>query len=236
MLAIQASPNLGRWACAIIPATASPLGDRMELQVVGAGLGRTGTTSLKAALEQLLGGPCYHMVEVSRNPGHMAIWQAAGEGDLPDWDELFDGYVGVVDWPGASFWPEIAQAYPDAPVLLSTRRDADTWWRSADTTIFGGWDRERADPDELLDMWEAIVGERFTSRWREREPAIEAYERHNAAVRAGVGPDRLVEHQPGDGWSPLCSMLGLPVPDGDYPRLNTTEDWAARRDDPPVER
>lgn len=201
----------------------------MALQVVGAGLGRTGTASLKAALERLLGAPCYHMLEVFGHPEHMSIWRAAAEGEPVDWDELFDGYVAAVDWPAASFWPEIAAHHPDAPVLLSTRADAATWWRSAEATIFAGLGDAPSGPDDpFREMWEAIASNRFTSRWREAGPAMEAYEEHNAAVRAGVPADRLVEWQPGDGWAPLCEMLGLPEPDEDFPHLNTTEEWRAR--------
>jgi hypothetical protein len=202
----------------------------MALRVVGAGVGRTGTTSLKAALEQLLGAPCYHMIEVFGHPDHMAVWKAAGDGDPVDWDQLFDGYTAAVDWPVASFWPEVAAAYPDAPVLLSTRTDAETWWRSADSTIFAGMAGDRPAEDPFLDMWESIVADRFTSRWREQDPAMDAYDAHNAAVRAAIPPERLVEWQPGDGWQPLCEMLGVPVPDDEFPRLNTTEDWQARDD------
>jgi hypothetical protein len=200
----------------------------MTIQVVGAGLGRTGTTSLKAALERLLGEPCHHMAEVGGDEQQLAWFTAAGRGDLPDWHQVLDGYAAVVDWPAASFWPEIAAAFPDAPVLLSTRSDSETWWRSAGGTIFAGMQGERPDPDPFMDMWDAITASRFTSRWREHDPAIEAYERHNAQVRATVDPGRLFEHQPGDGWEPLCEMLGLPVPDEPYPRLNTTDDWVAR--------
>jgi hypothetical protein len=93
----------------------------MTLRVVGAGLGRTGTLSLKAALERLLGAPCYHMVEVFAHPEHVAAWHAAARGSMPDWQALFAGYAAVVDWPAASFWPEISEAFPDALVLLSVR-------------------------------------------------------------------------------------------------------------------
>lgn len=200
----------------------------MALAVVGAGLGRTGTTSLKAALERLLGGPCYHMIEVFGHPDHMAVWQAAAEGVTVDWDELFAGYVAAVDWPAASFWPELAREYPDAPVLLSTRTDAATWWRSADATIFGHLGAERTgDADPFLDMWDAIASRRFTTSWRERGAAMAAYDEHNAAVRDTVPRDRLVEWQPGDGWGPLCAMLDVPLPDEPFPHLNTTEEFRA---------
>ena len=107
----------------------------MGLRLVGAGLGRTGTTSLKAALEQLLGGACYHMSEVFGRPDMAEMWLHAVQGDLPDWDVVFADYRAAVDWPAAGFWRELSTAYPDAPVLLSTR-DADAWWESASQTIF----------------------------------------------------------------------------------------------------
>ena len=85
----------------------------MALRLVGAGLGRTGTLSLKLALERLLGGRCYHMAEVVANPGHVQTWAAAAKGEPVDWAGFFDDYVAAVDWPAASFWPEISAAFPD---------------------------------------------------------------------------------------------------------------------------
>ena len=116
----------------------------MTLKVVGAGLGRTGTHSLQLALQTLLGGPCYHMVEVFDKPDHIAMWQSAAEGTMPDWDVLFDGYVSGVDWPIGAYWRELADYYPDAPVLLSSR-DADGWWKSASNTIFIVGDSDAAE-------------------------------------------------------------------------------------------
>jgi len=199
----------------------------MTLRVVGAGLGRTGTTSLKHALQRLLGGRCYHMFEVFSRPDHATAWRRAAEGELPDWDGLFDGFVATVDWPAAAFWPELTAAYPDALVLLSTRDTPETWWRSADRTIFAGV-RGRTTDDEWSRMWDSIAANRFTPQWSDAGPAMEAYERHNAAVRAGVDPDRLLEWQPGDGWKPLCERLGVPVPDEPFPHENTTADFQAR--------
>lgn len=110
----------------------------MTLRVVGAGLGRTGTTSLKLALERLLGGPCYHMSEVFQHPEHIGHWHGAARGDMPDWRALFAGYVAAVDWPAASFWREISAAFPQALVVLSVR-DPDAWWQSASSTISPPW-------------------------------------------------------------------------------------------------
>ncbi|MGH2686718.1 MAG: sulfotransferase family protein [Actinomycetota bacterium] len=195
----------------------------MTLRIVGAGLGRTGTHSLKSALETLLGGPCYHMLEVFGHPEHIPLWRDAATGDLPDWDRLFDGYVAAVDWPVASFWREVSAAYPDAIILLSTRSDGETWWRSASQTIFAV--TEQVGDAPFRDMWDSIASNKFTPQFREREPAIEAYQRHNDEVRREAPADRLVEWQPGDGWEPLAEALGVPVPDEPFPHTNTTEDF-----------
>ena len=108
----------------------------MTLRVVGAGLGRTGTHSLKLALEQVLGGPCYHMMETFDRPDDIPVWHAAVNGDPPDWSEFLAEYVATVDWPACAFWRELADENPDAVVLLSTRSSADAWWKSANDTIF----------------------------------------------------------------------------------------------------
>jgi hypothetical protein len=201
--------------------------ERMGLRVVGAGLGRTGTLSLKLALEKLLGGPCYHMTEVFAHPEHVPVWHAAARGEPVDWHALFAGYRAGVDWPQGSFWPEIARAFPDALVLLSVR-DADSWWQSADQTIFRGIQVA----EERAPEWYAMVRELFTRRFvwppDDETAAKAAFERHNARVRARVPPERLLEWRAGDGWEPLCERLDVPVPDEPFPRVNTREDFLAR--------
>lgn len=205
------------------------------IKVVGAGVGRTGTMSLKAALERLLGGPCYHMYEVIEHhmDTHVPIWTGAIRGEPVDWRALLDGYDAIVDWPGASFWRELSTAYPDALVLLSTRADAATWIRSARATILR-LDDDRgggAPPLPKFVRFGEMVHSMFDAwepNWRDDEAAMAAYERHNAAVRAEVPPERLVEWQPGDGWEPLAAALGVPVPDEPFPHTNTTDDFRAR--------
>lgn len=203
----------------------------MTLRVVGAGVGRTGTRSLATALEFLLDAPCYHMTEVFAHPEHVPVWLAATRGEPVDWKALFSGYAAAVDWPAAAFWPELHETFPDALVLLSVR-DPEAWWRSADETIFPVVRREPpADPAFMVE-WHAMIrellGARFTSVLGESNAAIAAFERHNALVRRTVPAERLLEWRPGDGWEPLCSALGLPVPDAPFPHVNTREEWRAR--------
>ncbi|HJR25881.1 MAG TPA: sulfotransferase [Acidimicrobiales bacterium] len=202
----------------------------MGLRVVGAGLGRTATASLKAALEQLLDGRCYHMTELFEHPEHVDTWTAAARGEDVDWAALLAGYDATVDWPGAAFWAPLAAANPDAVILLSTRASAEAWWQSASETIFF----HLAEPtppgmEAWRAMWDTLAGATFTPDYLDRDAAIVAYQRHNEQVRATADPARLVEWQAGDGWGPLCEALGLPIPEAPFPHLNTTEEWVARR-------
>jgi hypothetical protein len=199
----------------------------MSLRVVGSGLGRTGTKSLKEALEVLLGGPCYHMMEVFGHPDHPRQWHAAMQGAAVDWDALLEGYRAAVDWPAAACWKELAAANPDA-IILHSERPAEDWFRSATSTIFvglGGDERRDDFPEDWLDMAEAMMTERFTPDFRDRDAAVAAYEAWNADVRATADPDRLVIWRTGDGWAPICEALGLPVPDQPFPHTNTTAEF-----------
>ena len=200
----------------------------MALRIVGAGVGRTGTHSLKVALEQLLGAPCYHMAEVIGHPEHIDVWTDIFRGGTPDWDALFEGYAATVDWPACSAWESVWAANPDALVLLSTRASTDEWFRSADATILQGMrtDREQLVRGGFRALTDAI-GEVFGADWDDEASCRAAYERHNAHVRATVPADRLVEWQPADGWGPLCAALGVAEPDEPFPVTNTTADFRA---------
>ena len=199
----------------------------MSLKVVGAGVGRTGTNSLKLAFEQLLGGRCHHMYEVIEHPDQIPQWTDAIEGRPVDWSTLLAGYSALVDWPGASLWPELTAAYPEALVVLSVR-DPEAWYRSASNSIF--LILETAPP-ELRPWFETVVGllrERFCDQLDQPTAMMDAFERHNAAVRAAIPPARLLEWTPTDGWEPLCERLGLAVPDEPFPVTNTLNDWRGR--------
>jgi hypothetical protein len=201
------------------------------LRVVGAGLGRTGTNSLKLALEELLGAPCYHMLEVFERPADVAVWHDAIRGRPPDWRTFPAGYAATVDWPACAFWAGLADAHPDAVVLLSVRESAEAWWRSFEATILAGLSQpvpaDRPDWAVRRKMTLDMIETTFTPEWREREGAIAAYEAHNAAVRAAIPAGRLVEWRPGDGWEPLCAALGAAIPEEPFPRVNSTEEFQA---------
>jgi hypothetical protein len=198
------------------------------LRIVGAGLPRTGTNSLKLALERLTGGRCYHMLEVSERPGAADAWKAAAGGQAPDWGLLLGGYVAAVDWPASAFWRELAAANPEAPVLLSQRASAEQWWGSVEKTVAVALASPSGDPEiaRIREMGRTLA-RRFCPEWPDPAAAQAAYERHNAEVRAAIAPDRLVEWRPADGWDPLCAMLGVPVPDEPFPRTNDAAGFRA---------
>jgi hypothetical protein len=201
----------------------------VALKVVGAGLGRTGTNSLKLALELLLGAPCYHMFEVVGRPGDTHVWHAAVRGEAVDFASLLEGYGATVDWPAAAFWRELAELGDDPFILLSTRDSSTRWWDSVAATILSTVTAPLPPDDaataERRTMIREMMSVRFAPGWRDREQAIAAYERHNEDVRRSVRADRLIDWRPGDGWEPICRALGVAVPEVPFPHVNTSEEF-----------
>jgi Sulfotransferase domain len=192
------------------------------MKVIGAGWGRTGTTSVAAALERLGFGPCLKMREMW---GHLELaetWNRHNAGDRADWRSVLAGWQATVDWPGCWEWAEFARLWPDAPVLL-TVRDPGDWYDSVRNSIHA-WTAPGADvgPPEMQRLiarvWEAGFG--GWDRVLDRDHAIECFERHNADVRATCPRGRLIEFSVAGGWEPLCRPLGVPVPDEPFPYLN----------------
>jgi hypothetical protein len=197
------------------------------MRVIGGGLGRTGTTSLKAALDQLLDGPCHHMIEVALHPEQVPVLRSALRGDAVDWPALLDGYEAVVDWPGVAFWRELTEQWPDALVLVS-HRDFDAWYESATQTIFRFQDREPEPEDEFTPFLTELFGTRFTLDLDDRHTVKAHFDAHYAEVEATIPPERRLDWAVTDGWAPICAALDLPVPDEPFPRLNTRDEWGPR--------
>ena len=196
------------------------------MRVVGAGLPRTATRSLKAAIESLLGGRCYHMHEVFQHLEDVDVWRAAVRGDEPDWRTFPADCVAAVDWPVSAFWRELAAAHPDAVILLSTRRDATAWWESVDATILPvGRKPEWPEYENWLALFHELLAREVGTDWDNRFNLEAFYDRHNAAVREEAPAERLVDWTSADGWEPICAALGLPVPPEPFPHLNTREEW-----------
>lgn len=197
----------------------------MALKLIGAGFGRTATLSLKLALEQIGYGPCYHMVEVMMNPESAPLWIRAADGD-PDWEAIFKGFVATVDFPGCTFWRELSEFYPDAKVVLSVR-DPEKWFESTQATIFSEQSVQRMSRTPMKPFIEKTAWKLFGERIHDRDFMIDAFNRHNAEVQRVIPPSRLLVYEASQGWAPLCSFLGIPVPDAPFPRVNSREEMAA---------
>lgn len=199
----------------------------MVLKVIGAGVGRTGTYSLKLALEQLGFGPCHHMEEVLKDaPRQVPLWSAAAEGK-PDWESIFQGYNAAVDWPTAAFYRELAATYPGAKVILTTR-NAERWYQSYSGTI-AKLLSERAEAPPHLAAWfemaSAVITRSGLGGTTSRQDLIKGFEDHVDAVRGSIPADRLLVYEVKDAWEPLCAFLGVPVPVTPFPNSNNTEEF-----------
>jgi hypothetical protein len=209
--------------------------------VIGAGLPRTGTLTQKLALEQLGFGPCYHWVNIIADLDQVELWHRALDGEVL-WGEIFDEHEATVDWPGGFFHRELADAFPEAKVLLSVR-DPEGWERSYRDTI---WEmcfgdslmshlcaaRREIDPRwrrYLLLVDRMLWGERSPfAGGREPDQMIEQMVAYNEAVKRSIPPERLLVWDVREGWEPLCAFLEVDVPDGPLPHENERETFRSR--------
>ncbi len=212
------------------------------MRLIGAGLPRTGTLSQKVALEMLGLAPCYHMVNVLADLDQAQLWRSALDGAGP-WPELFDGFQAMVDWPGAFFYKELIEVYPDAKVLLSVR-DSEAWERSMSSTVWGilfgemlmrdlSTARSRIDPKwhAFLQMMQGFwqrSGLLSTGGGPDSESMRSGMERFNEEVQMTVPTDRLLVWSVTDGWEPLCRFLQLPVPAVPFPHVNDSQEFVER--------
>lgn len=204
----------------------------MALKIIGAGFGRTGTLSLKTALEVLGFGKCYHMLEVGKHPQHVDLWANAHRGQAVDWDVLFEGYQSAVDWPSCNLWREQASHYPEAKILLSIR-DPERWYDSVMNTIYPSSSSLVNSEDPKLQKFgrwsmEIIWQRLFDDRMKDKDHVIDVFNRHNQAVIDEVPPERLLVFEARQGWPSLCEFLEVDVPTTDYPRVNSTEQFQSR--------
>jgi hypothetical protein len=202
------------------------------MNVIGAGFGRTGTLSLKIALEMLGQGPCLHMLQVLDDPERATLFSRAAEGDLASLDKALEGYGSTVDWPGTSFWRELTVRHPAAKVVL-TVRDPQRWYDSCHGTIFQAAEAALSEGGAAVTaqtaMLRALIWDgTFGGRFADREHTVRVFTEHNEAVRREVPAQRLLEFEVAQGWQPLCDFLGVPVPDAPFPRANDAETFRAR--------
>lgn len=197
------------------------------LKVIGSGFGRTGTLSLKKALEEIGYGPCYHMEEVIKRPSHINIWHQAAQGHSVDWPALFAGFQATVDFPANVLYQELMALYPEAKII-HTVRDPERWYESTYDTIY----RARfVFPDWLLRLvpflrrfmemqdgmfWQTL----FEGQFEDRQRALQIFHEYTEEVKRTVPAERLLIFRVADGWEPLCQFLDVPVPDTPFPHVN----------------
>jgi hypothetical protein len=196
------------------------------MKVIGAGFGRTGTSSLQAALEELLGGKCYHMKDIIMYPAQLKMWHDFALGKTPamDWKLLFTGYAASVDCPACIYYKEIMEIFPEAKII-QTVRDSQAWWKSFNRLM------SLVDKARLLSFFipklrklsqfaDKIIIENVFGGRMEKKNCINIFERHNQEVREWVPKDRLLEYDVTQGWEPLCDFLGVAIPKKPFPHLN----------------
>jgi hypothetical protein len=212
----------------------------MSLQVIGSGVGRTGTHSLKLALEQLGFTKCYHMEELFRHPEELIYFEKAERGEAVDWDKLFVDYKSAVDYPVARYYKQLIAAYPQAKII-HTVRDPESWYNSATETIF--W-ATKPSPGRMLNMmirmpFSSTIRKRFPvlkfdggmvdnifgKNLKNKQEVIRRYNEINEETLNFIPKDRSLVYDIKTGWEPLCNFLNVPVPQTPFPRSNTREEF-----------
>ncbi|KAI1378238.1 hypothetical protein F4677DRAFT_412588 [Hypoxylon crocopeplum] len=204
------------------------------MKVLVLGMPRTGTQSLADALERLGIAPVYHMREVGKNH-HQALWIEAldakfeGRGkpfDREKFDQILRNYEALADYPAAIFPGELMTAYPEAAIILSTRRSEDAWLASMESTL---WHAHTHAPTPNPSPMAPLSARYHRHCWGDDLPArgLAAYRAHNVLVRelAVSGGRRLLEYAPGDGWAPLCEFLGVAVEEVEGEPFPRSDDW-----------
>lgn len=204
----------------------------MALEIIGAGFGRTGTHSLKIALETLGFGPCHHMCEIRKDPDSLKYWLNAQQGKPVDWQEVFRDYKSQVDWPGALYWRHLADAFPTAKIIL-TLRDPESWLESIINTIYpslvNGRKKYSDTHQQMVSQmaYDSVFMGLFKGTLADKEYAMSVYREHVETVRKKIPKNRLLEYHAGDGWAPLCQFLNCEVPDIPFSQGNTEADFKA---------
>ena len=185
-------------------------------------MGRTGTASLKVALEELGIGRCYHMSEILQNPACTQDWIDAANGNA-DWDKIFSGYTATVDNPGCGFWRELADYYPNAKVIL-TIRDAEKWYESTDETIHSLQFASFIKNSPWGEMVQKTVYDTMDNRMQDRDFMVSFFNKRSEAIISTIAPERILVYRVKEGWEPLCKFLDVPVPSSEFPRINTRDE------------
>ena len=212
----------------------------MALQVIGTGQARTGTTTLKIALEHLGFGKCYHMWELMNNPDHLKYFEKAEHGENVNWDELLVGYHSACDYPIIGYYKQFLEKYSNAKIIHTTR-DAESWFKSMTGTVF--W-AIKPTPARIFGMLirlpfsstlrkrlrilkfnERMISKFFGKDYKNKEQVIRNFNEYDKEVYNSIPKERLLVYDVKSGWEPLCKFLNVPVPSIPFPKSNSKDEF-----------
>merc|ERR1711915_44417 len=212
------------------------------LEVICAGLPRTGTLSLKAALTHLLGGRCYHGFDtLFGSYEDVKFWTKVSKDTATD-EEIRDfftsrGCTAAADFPAAFFYKKLMKVFPTAKLVLTTRSPI-SWQKSMKESLYLAYCNRTQWPwrwslftidwrfmqglDELYDIMDAVWLDAVLG---EENKATDFFEEWEQDVKDTVPEEKLLVFKACDGWKLLCNFLEMEIPDGPYPRLNNTQQF-----------
>ena len=201
------------------------------IKVIGAGFGRTGTHSLATALEILGFRPCYHMLELQRNPNHINFWSKVLEKQNADWQEFFQPHNSTVEWPAVSFLSQILAAFPEAKLVL-TLRDPDDWYESAADTIFDALEISLHNPnpdqqDQARFARRLILRRVFSNKYKDNDFVLGIYKRQISSAIEQVPREPLLLYCISEGWESLCAFMEIEPPGKPLPWVNKRAEFMA---------
>ena len=216
-----------------------------KFYVIGVGLSRTGTLSMKSALELLLPGKCHHMIDTFN---YQEIWTSICDGKMND-DQFKDyflsnGFVASVDCPCIFYYERLMKIFPEAKFIL-TVRDPTAWSKSMKTTICAlqvyyktfpivifHWLRfiTKYLPVNTIMLWnvEKIDGFRQMVSSCLNNTGEIFYKKWENKIKEIIPKDRLLVLNVKDGWEPLCQFLEVPIPNESFPKLNDRQEFIER--------
>ncbi|MDJ0593663.1 MAG: sulfotransferase [Pleurocapsa sp. MO_226.B13] len=217
-----------------MPNLSQPVSQKKNIypRVLVVGMSRTGTDSMKRAMEILYGEPAYHMSVVLNKPQHLQFWSNLAFGlvrpEEADWQQVFQGFVATTDMPSAYYFEHIAKTFPEAKVIL-TLRDEQEWIEShcrlVQATLRFRFIRFLPPLNRFWPFAEQlnrlIFGEEsIDNNVINQRVVLTAYRNHNERVRQIIPAERLLEFNVQKGWSPLCEFLGVQTPSTPFPHRN----------------
>ena len=219
-----------------------------KMKVIGAGLGRTGTSSLVIALREL-GYTPYHMLDgVEQTAGQLDRWvtyveqleSGSAEAQKKALDQLVnsmvdEGFDATTDYPACLIYKQLMERFPEAKVVLTVRESGAKWAESVNATIGRGYTLTMNN--SRGNSGRAVKFSKLTRYIWGNTPLVEAdkenvfipealaqaHDNWRREVMAHVPKERLLVFQASMGWEPLCEFLGLPCPDKPFPKTNTRE-------------